>query len=245
MLYIFYGEDQEKARGKWRQTLAVFATKNSAGDVFHFDPYKFDQRQLEELAGSGAGLFNEKRLVAGDRLLENEEALSWFEEWLPAIVASTNTFVLLENKLDAKLAKKIEVAGGKLGQSELGHLVSGGTQRQASKFNPFALANALGNRDRQRAWVELQTALQAGEAAEEIFWRLTWQAKTMLLVKKSAGQKLTSLKPFVLQKTSRQVARWSEGELEHWSAALIALWHESRRGRTDFELGLERLVLSL
>ncbi|MEA1929522.1 MAG: hypothetical protein U9M92_01375 [Patescibacteria group bacterium] len=250
MLYVFYGADTDKAREKWRRTLAVFKTKNETGDVFHFDPYKFNQAQLEELAGSGTGLFDEKRLVASDRLLENKEALIWFEDWLEHIAASTNTFVLLEEKIDAKLAKKIEKAGGKLGHSkpELGHRVSNPQRRSVSKFevaNPFALTNAFGDRDRKKTWVKLQKALYGGETPEQIFWRLSWQIKTMLLVKKSAGAKLKSLKPFVLQKTSRQVAKFEVEELEQFSNKMIALWHDSRRGLSDFGLGLEQLVLSL
>ena len=249
MLYVFYGDDSEKARTKWRATLGAFKIKNSAGDIFQFDPYKFDQIQLEELAGSGLGLFGEKRLVAADRLLENKDALVWFEEWLENIVASANTFVLLENKVDGKLTKKIEQAGGKLGKSELGH--------QVSKLapSPFAFTNAFGDRDRKQAWVKLQEALHGGETAEEIFWRLGWQVKTMLLVKKTdlantnAGKKtpavLASLKPFVLNKTRAQVRKFEMTELENLSSSLIRLWHDSRRGLSDFELGLERLVLSL
>ncbi len=256
MLYVFYGEDQDKARAKWRQTLEAFRAKNSAGDIFHFDPYNFDQVKLEELAGSGLGLFGEKRLVAADRLLENKEALQWFEDWLENIIVSANTFVLLENKVDAKLAKKIEKAGGKLGKSELGHPVSNPQRHWMSKLpmskpqlNPFALTNAFGDRDRKQTWVKLQEALHSGEAAEQVFWRLSWQIKTMLLVKKNEQlakpSPLTSLKPFVLNKTRGQVRKFETEELENISSEMIRLWHDSRRGLMDFELGLERLVLSL
>src|SRR3989344_8188381 len=54
-------------------------------------------------------------------------------------------------------------------------------------FNIFALTDAIGARKKRDAWVLYQKALAAGMAPEEIFFKLVWQAKTMLVAGKTAS----------------------------------------------------------
>src|SRR3989344_9363077 len=56
-----------------------------------------------------------------------------------------------------------------------------------SDFNIFALTDAIGARKKRDAWVLYQKALAAGMAPEEIFFKLVWQAKTMLVAGKTAS----------------------------------------------------------
>ena len=117
-------------------------------------------------------------------------------------------------------------------------------ERAAEKFNLFLLTNALAGRERKKLWLLCQQALAAGVTEEEIFWKLVWQIKTLLLVKNSPAPP-SAMKPFVLEKTRQALGNFKSGELENLSAQLVALWHDARRGQTDFDLGLEKLVLSV
>jgi len=68
----------------------------------------------------------------------------------------------------------------------------------------------------------------------------------MLLVAKSAGRPLKTVKPFTANKAARFAKNFRPGELEKLSGDLVALWHETKReAGPDFAVGLERLVLSL
>src|SRR3989344_3234599 len=135
MIYLFYGSDGEKARGKWLQVLAAFHAKYPTGQVFHFEAEHFNLAQLEELA-QGEDLFGGKRLVVGDRLLEHEAAVAWVTQNLPLLIQSATHFIFLEADLTAELAEQIKTAGGRVEQNEA-------KERAAEKFNLFLLTNAL------------------------------------------------------------------------------------------------------
>ena len=241
MIYLFYGENADKARGKWHQVAESFATKYPDGNLFSFDTEHFAADQFEELIES-KDLFGGKRLVVADRLLENEVALELVENKIEELAESATVFVFLEIEVDQKLIKKIEKAGGRI--EEFANVSEVSSKKP--EFNLFALCDALGNRDRKQLWILSQQALFAGVPAEEIFWKLVWQTKMILLVTKSQGKQLRTLKAFVVGKSTRFARQYSLAELEKLSGDLVALWHETKRENSpDFTLGLERLILSI
>src|SRR6185436_1249978 len=107
MIYLFYGDNADKARGKWRKVAESFTSKYPDGAIFRFDSEHWDQAQFEELL-HGSDLFGDKRLVITDRLLENKEALAFFEANLKTIAEASPVLALLEHKVTAPLLKKIE-----------------------------------------------------------------------------------------------------------------------------------------
>jgi DNA polymerase III delta subunit len=157
---------------------------------------------------------------------------------LKELVASVNTFVLIEHSVPADVVKKIEKAGGKVEKHDLA------LKSAAAPFNIFSINDALIARDRKNLWLVYQKALAAGVPEEEIFWKLVWQIKTMLVVGKQKG-KVKTLKPFVVSKAERGLNKFKIEELEKLSRELVIFWHDSRRGLVDFDLGLEKLVLSI
>ncbi|MBI2099744.1 MAG: hypothetical protein HYT48_00180 [Candidatus Vogelbacteria bacterium] len=234
MLYLFYG-DREKAREEWRKVLAAFKKKHPTGDIFRFEAENFNQAQFEELI-TGRGLFGEKILVVGDELGE------LVVDYIPQMAASPNTFILAEAKPPPETLKTLAKAGAKV--LECQNVKSPALIK--NQFNIFSLTNALGERDRKKMWLLYQEALNEGWPAEEIFWKLQWQVKTLLLVKASPAAPIPNLKPFVLQKNRAHAKNFSLPELRQLSASLLALWHESKRETNrDFATGLERLVLSI
>jgi DNA gyrase/topoisomerase IV subunit B len=155
------------------------------------------------------------------------------------IIASPTVFALWEDALSAAQKKKLEKLGAKLEECTAPEV------KPAVDFNLFTITDAWGDRAREKAWTLFATALFKGVAPEEVFWKLVWQTKNLLLLKKTANPTATGLKPFVIQKTSRQLKNFSVPELEQLSSSLVTLWHEARRGRVDFEFGLEKLILSI
>lgn len=237
MIYLFHGGDRERARGKWRQVIETFTKKYPSGEIFRFDAEYFNPTQLEELAG-GSGLFGEKRLVATDRLLENKEAAAFLADKLELLVASETVFVCLEQEVAKDLAAAAKRAGAKL-ESFAAEARDG-----VRAFNIFSLTDALGRRDRRELWLRCQEALAHGFSEEEIFWKLVWWVKSVLLFAK-AEKPPAEMKPFVVQKNREALRHYQKVDLENLSEQLVALWHDARRGERDFELGLERLVLGI
>jgi DNA polymerase III delta subunit len=238
MIYLFFGADRERGRAKWRAVAAAFTRKYPDGQIFRFEPDNFNFEQFQELI-AGQDMFGGKRLVIGDSLGEHEFAAEFLDKNLAEIVVSPTVFALWEDKISAELKKQLEKLGAKLEEFEA---------REAKTFpgaNLFAITDAWGDRAREKAWTLFAAALFQGVPPEEIFWKLVWQTKNLLLLKKTSNQAETGLKPFVIQKTTRQLKNFSVVELENLSSSLVRLWHEARRGKVDFEVGLERLVLSL
>src|SRR5690606_36911869 len=62
-------------------------------------------------------------------------------------------------------------------------------------FNIFTITDAVGARDKRRAWVLYMQALAAGFSAEEVFFKIVWQVKSMLIARKTASVVETDMKP--------------------------------------------------
>lgn len=122
---------------------------------------------------------------------------------------------------------------------------------EAEKVNIFHLTDAIALKDRSRAWFLFQKAMLSGSDIEEIFWKIVWQIKNLLIVKKLQPlpeKKIvekTHLHPYVVKKTASATRLYTEEELARYSSELVNLYHNARRGRTDFETGIEKFLIKL
>lgn len=134
----------------------------------------------------------------------------------------------------------------------------------SGKYNPFAICDAVAAKDKSRAWILFQQALLAGVPAEEIFYKIVWQIKNLLLLKKlndaifSQGrtsgvprgsafdiEKETKLHPYVIKKTLAATWNFSEEELKNYSFELVKIYHDARKGLEEFPIGLEKFLLTI
>ena len=70
--------------------------------------------------------------------------------------------------------------------SEIDISALGGEIKRAEtkeQYNPFQICDAFAYKDRKTAWILFQKALFNGITAEEVFWKIWWQIKTLILVK--------------------------------------------------------------
>ena len=123
--------------------------------------------------------------------------------------------------------------------------------KKSSQVNIFHIADAVAEKDRGRAWLLFQKALLSGMDPEEIFWKITWQIKNLLLIKKlpfSSEEEIieaTNLHPYVVKKTLSASRNYSEEELTGYSSELIDLYHNARRGLADFDVGIEKFLIKI
>lgn len=111
-------------------------------------------------------------------------------------------------------------------------------------FNPFSITDAFGARDKKRAWVLYQQALLSGLSPEEIFWKLVWQIKSLLVAAKTGSVAETDMKPFPYNKAKSLLKYWQLDELQKFSEDMVRSYYETRRGK-DTEIVLEKIILSL
>jgi hypothetical protein len=229
MIYLFYGNDVEKAR---RQAFAfVEAARKKQPELAYvrLAREELSDGALEEAASAG-GLFVSRLLVliddpfparkasATDDEDEVSDSNSLIEERLDALAESDNAIVILAPKLLAAKAKKIGAKAEKEYKFDLP-----AARADTRGFNT-GLVNALGAHDGQKLWLEVARALAQGDAPEQIHGLLHWKARD------------------ILEKGSRS---WQVREARTLSVALIELSTRARRTGSDLGESLERFALSL
>ncbi|MEK7610252.1 MAG: hypothetical protein AAB468_00675 [Patescibacteria group bacterium] len=221
----------------WCGGQAISQTEeNFSGEIFRFRGPDISLLDLEQ-AIVGGDLWSRPRLVVLEEIASTPLALETVVNHLSTMAASPHRFVWREDSPSAELVRQIKDVAGRIVEAK---------PRPAAKnnFNIFALADACLRRDRRGLWLELLAARAAGLQPEEIFWKLFWPIKNMLLVKTSPLAP-ASLKPFVLDKARGGAAHYRADELQSLSWELVKLYHEAHLGRRDLDLALERWVLEL
>ncbi len=119
------------------------------------------------------------------------------------------------------------------------------------QINVFQITDAISQKSRGQAWLLFQKAVMAGMDPEEIFWKIVWHIKNLLIIKRLAlvsereiAEK-TRMHPFVVKKAVSASRGFTEEKLAKCSSELINIYHNSRRGLTDFETGIEKFLIKL
>lgn len=230
MLYLFHGTDIEKVRTKAFEWVAAARKKEPNLAYVRLAREELTDAVLEEAALSG-GLFVKRLLILIDdpfqktRTTEEETADeeedgagSFFEEHIDALASSDNAIVILAPKLLGVKAKKLGAKAKREYKFD-----TPATFEAKRGFNSN-LVDALGARNREKLWLEVNRALYAGDAPEMLHGLLHWKARDLM------------------DKGSRA---WSASEARMLSLSLIELLQNSRRGELDLTLSLEKFALSV
>ncbi len=117
--------------------------------------------------------------------------------------------------------------------------------RARSDFNIFALTDAIGSRNKREAWMLYHKAIASGMVPEEIFYKVLWQVKTMMLANKTNTPEEADMKSYPYQKAKGFLRNFKSRELEKLFSNLIKGYHEVRRGNEETETFVEKTLLSL
>ncbi len=238
MLYFFYGSDTDTTRAKANALVASLQKKKPDAELFRLDADSATPSRLDELI-AGQGLFQKVYLVYTTDLFESEERKAEFLSRLPRIAESPNIFVAREGKLDKETALKISEKAEKVQLFDK----KGGKKRP--EFDIFSLTDAFGRRNRKKLWVLFQQAVASGAVPEEIHGILFWQVKSILLAHACKTAEEAEVKPYTWSKAQSFAKNWSEAELKTLSSKLITMYHDSHRGIHDFEIALEKMVMTM
>jgi DNA polymerase III delta subunit len=232
MLYIFHGTDREAILKKTESLLQDLSKKDNF-EVKKFDADQYNENDIRDLAGA-TSLFGDKTLTILDGILgKDEENL----DILPFLAESQNIFVVREGELTKKIQKEFPKET----------ISTEFNAKSAAKpfFNPFSITDAIASRDKRNAWILFEKALLSGQVADEIFWRVVWQIKTLLIAKQTRSATEADLKPFVYSKAQSALRNWKDGELEQLSENLTVGYLRARRGEGEIETLLEKILLKL
>lgn len=116
---------------------------------------------------------------------------------------------------------------------------------KGKEFNVFALTDAFGSRNKKEAWVLYQKALSLGVSADEIFFKLFWQVKSMLLAGRTKSAEEVDMKNFPYNKAKGFLKNFKPEELEKLSEDLVIGYHKARRGEGEMTTMVEKILLKL
>lgn len=236
MLYFLYG-DVPKAAEKARSMVDALLAKQPDAARFKIDSHNWAENEIEGLL-HGQGLFSQRYIIELRHLFENAETSESVLSFLPEIAESENVFIWVDRDVDDKKLKLIEKHAAKVQKFAEAKKI------EKPAFNIFSLGDAITERNKQKLWVLYRDALNYF-GPEEIHGTLFWQIKNLLLTTKAKTAAEADMKPFPFSKAKAGAKKYSESEIEKMATGLIEISHDARRGKHDFEIALERWVLSI
>jgi DNA polymerase III delta subunit len=240
MFYFLHGENEMKAREKVHSLLDSLSTKKPNASIFNIDSDTFNDANIDELI-EGQGLFENKYIVFFNKIFLNKNIKENILEKLKEIAESQNIFLFLEGKVDKKTLKKIE----KFSAKTLEFKNAGSLIKKEKKFNIFDLADAFGRLDKKKLWVLYNKSKMYGVSPEEVHNILVWQTKAIYLSKNSKSASESGLNPFVFNKANTSAKNFTNGKLKKISSELVSIYHNARRGISEFDISLEQFLLSI
>ena len=236
MLYFLYG-DIPKAAEKARSMVDSLIAKQPDAARFKIDGQNWEENEIKGLL-HGQGLFSQRYIVEFRHLFEKAETSESVISFLPELASSENIFIWVDQEVDENSLEEIQKHAAKVQKFEEAKKV------EKPKFNSFVLADALCERNKQKLWMNYIDALNFSEP-QELHGTLFWQMKSMMLAQKYKTAGEVDMKPFPFNKAKIGAKEYSEEELEKLTNDLLAVSHDSRRGMHNFEIALERWVLSI
>jgi len=230
MFYVFYGNAPDKRAGKIRRLLEAECGGASPRSI---RPEEIGGNPLEEFARSRE-LFGGRVAFLIEGISESEEWLEYVKDSAGLLSESDNVFILNEPSLTRAVVSAFEKAGGKA------VLCDGGNKAAPDRGGNFALADAVGRRDRKASWVLYHETLGKGAVPEEIHGIIFWQLKNIFLAKAGGP---TGIAPYPLSKAKSFATKWGSDELSSSLSKLVTLYHESHRGIVEFPIALEMFLL--
>ncbi len=240
MIYLVYGNDREQVQAKSRSLIDSLLKKKPDASFFTLNDENISENILDEYSQS-QGLFENKYIVLVDGILGVKDKRDLILDRREELKVSPHIFIIREGSLDKATFTKIEKHAEKVQEYSLKE----GAVKKKTESNFFAVSDALGSRDKKALWVLYQQAKRDGAEDEQIHGILWWQMKSMMLAAKTKSAAEAGLNPFVYGKATRFAANFSAPELASKASELLALYHDSRRGRGDLATGLEKYILGL
>lgn len=236
MIYFIHGTDTHKSRKKMHEILQGLSVKRPNSEVFKLTPENWSEVQFEELVQS-LGLFEQKYIVVLDFLFSNKEAKEFILERLNRMQEVEHWFLILDGKVDAVTAKKIEKLSYKTQEFE---------KKEAKKEAPiiFSITDKLLTRDKKGLWVSYLDLINQGIPAEEIHGVFFWAVKNMIIASKVGSQKESGLAPYSYSKALSGGRNYKEEELQEMSSGLVEMTHKVRQGEGELEILMEKWILS-
>ncbi len=211
MLNLIYGSEYKKVKAEADKLAADFLKSHPGSTMEKHTGESINAGDLEYRA-MGSFLFGGEAIYIVQDFLDNYE-----EEFLkiaPRLAGSKNLFIFCEDSILKDTEKSVTFSGGKI-------LAVKSDSKE--RDNPFAVTDALLERDKKTAWKLYRQEIEKGEDANAILGRFLWAMKTLNIIKKNEKENALTLgiSPFVFSKTKKAANSWSLPEAQSFYTDLL------------------------
>lgn len=208
-------------------------------NIFFFTEEELSEKNIEFLKEKTKNIKEFKNLSPAN-------LKKWLDEYIKGkkIKISINA----QNEIIKKCSSDLWCVSKEVERFSLGGNID--VSGNGGEYKPFAICDAISQKNKAQAWALFHGALFVGVPAEEVFYKVSWQIKNLLLIKKLSQisgidiAKESGLHPYVVKKTMLAIKDFTEEELENYSFKLTELYHNARRGLADFSVGLEKILIN-
>lgn len=112
-------------------------------------------------------------------------------------------------------------------------------------YSPFALQDAVGERDMKKMWLEYEKLRFSGVEADDLVHKIVAKVRHMTAISKGASKEDLEVKDYPFNKSKRDLKNWKEKDLENFYTKLIEIYHQSRMGGDELDLAIEKTFLHI
>jgi hypothetical protein len=138
--------------------------------------------------------------------------------------------------------------------------VGGSTEKVGQKkervfgYSPFALQDALGERNVKKAWIEYEKLRLADIEAEELIHKIVAKIRDMVAISAGASKEDLGLKDYPFTKSRKDIKNWKEENLKDLYTKLVTIYHQSHMGARlngavgqgdELDVAIEKILLSI
>jgi hypothetical protein len=235
MLTIYFGTDSMALRAELLKKVGAI----DHATLVRFDETSIALPALEDTLGV-KGLFEEQTVIVLDSVLEKMDVKEGVMQLLRNMHQSQNQYFLLAGDVLAADKKAFEKSGARL--------VERVGAKKSTGFNnaSFALADAVGRRDKKTAWVLYRKAVMSGASPQEICGTLIWQMRLVVLSYVATTASDAGVSDFPFKKAVAFKRYHTEHEARRLLTYFLGIYHfdpDINTGNT--ELALEKILLTL
>lgn len=113
-------------------------------------------------------------------------------------------------------------------------------------FSPFALQDAVGEKNIKKMWLEYEKLRFADIEAEEIIHKIISKVRDLVFINLGATQEDLGAKDYPYNKSKRDLKNWKEEDLKKFYTKLVEIYHRARmESGNDLDIALEKTLLFL
>lgn len=235
MISVFLGTDTMKSRIAAGNAFQRAQNEDTQALVTRFDDLSFDLALATERLNAES-LFGGGNILYVEGILDHPDGETFYRTVLKE---TPHTVIIREMAPSKDLCAFFE----RIATVQVFEPV----KKFEKRVDSFALADAMGARDKKRSWVEFEKVRRSGAVMEEVHGTVFWSWKSMYLCLMLPKEEVikTGMKDFTYRNYSRFAQNYSTKELEDRLRELKEMYHRAHRGEGDFEVLLERFILNI